>query len=284
MRVDMVLWLAAGLVVLLGGSICLASALPAARQREIPEDGPPSEQGELRQRAAAVSAYLGLGALLVGLAWRAWVDGNWPGATASQALLLVASAALLLGTWPWPAARGPYPGTAVSQPLAYGLGLLATGLLILAATVLAWIVPAPASPQANSWLFGLRSGLAGLGLGGWLFVFAGSLSVLWQERLTNRSSRPAWSRTPAVLAAGYPWLTAALLVAGAWQMTVHAVPWRGAPADLWLAVAWLFGAAYVALGRVRWTRDLGAWPPAVLSLAGLAAALLAAGQAGSLFW
>ena len=33
------------------------------------------------------------------------------------------------------------PGTAVSQPLAYGLGLLATGLLILGATLLAWIVP-----------------------------------------------------------------------------------------------------------------------------------------------
>jgi hypothetical protein len=300
MRPELALWLFAGLVVLIGGGLCLAVSHPAAGQGEAQKRA----RGGLKERGPAVCAYLGLAALLSGLAWQGWVNQVWPGATAGEALLLVAGAALLLGTWIWHAAGGPHTaggprfagvaglkpagdteGTvAVSRRLAYGGGLLATGLLILCATGLAWIIAPPAAPQAHTWLFGLRSGLASLGLGGWPFVFASNLAGFWQGRMNAAVSQAEPATAHAVLRAGYPWLTAALLAGGAWQMAAYAMPWRGVPADLWLAVAWLLGGAYLALGSVRWAKSLGAWPTAVLSLAGLAAALLAAGQAGSLFW
>lgn len=299
MRLELVLWLVAGLMVLIGGGLCLAVSLRAAGQGGVQE-----RERELTDRGPAVCAYLGLATLVGGLAWQGWVKRAWPGATAGEALLLVAGAALLLGTWVSHAGGAPhaaggprFAGAAglkaagdtegavgASGRLAYGGGLLATGVLILGATVLAWIVVPPAAPQAHTWLFGLRSGLASLGLGGWLFVFAGNLAALWQGRVNATVSEAAPGTAHAVLRAGYPWLTAALLAGGSWQMAAYAVPWRGVPADLWLVVAWLLGGAYLMLGSARWAKSLGAWPPAVLSFAGLAAALLAAGQAGSLFW
>ena len=293
MRLELALWLVAGLVVLIDGGLCLAVSLRAVGQGGMQE----SARG-LTDRGPALCAYLGLAALVGGLAWQGWVNRVWPGATAAEALLLVAGAALLLGTWVSHAGGAPrFAGSAglkpagdtegavaVSGRLAYGGGLLATGVLILGATGLAWIVAPPAAPQAHTWLFGLRSGLASLGLGGWLFVFAGNLAALWQGRVNATVSEAAPGTAHAVLRAGYPWLTAALLAGGSWQMAAYAVPWRGVPADLWLVVAWLLGGAYLMLGSARWAKSLGAWPPAVLSFAGLAAALLAAGQAGSLFW
>jgi hypothetical protein len=293
MRLELALWLVAGLVVLIGGGLCLAVSLRAAGQAGMQE-----RARGLTDRGLALCAYLGLAALAGGLAWQGWVNRAWPGATAAQALLLVAGAALLLGTWVSRATDGPRFARAaglkaagdtegalgVSGRLAYGGGLLATGVLILGATALAWSAAPPAAPQAHTWLFGLRSGLASLGLGGWLFVCAGNLAALWQGRVNATVSEAAPGTAHAVLRAGYPWLTAALLAGGSWQMAAYAVPWRGVPADLWLVVAWLLGGAYLMLGSARWAKRLGAWPPAVLSFAGLAAALLAAGQAGSLFW
>jgi hypothetical protein len=290
---EFALWLVAGLVVLIGGGLCLSVAMRTAGQRGMPE----SARG-LKERAPAVCTYLGLAALAGGLVWRGWVNRAWPGATAGEALLLLAAATLMLVAWVSRSAGAPHvadaagqdpaddtEGTAeVSGRLEYAAGLLATGVLILGATALAWVHALPAAPQAHSWLFGLRSGLASLGLGGWPFVFAGNLAALWRGRVKADVSQAGPRTAHVLLRAAYPWLTFALLAGGTWQMAAYAVPWRGMPADLWLVVAWLLGGAYLMLGSVRWAKRLGAWPPAVLSLAGLVAALLATGLTGSLFW
>jgi hypothetical protein len=299
LRPELALWLLAGLLALIGGVLGLGVALRAAGPGGVRE-----RARGLKERGPTVCAYLGLAALAGGLAWRGWVNRAWPGATAGEALLLVAAAALWLSTWVSrsigaphavgaPDAAGPAgsnpegvegDAVAVSGRLAYGAGLVATGVLILGATALAWIAAPPVAPQAHSGLFGLRSGLASLGLGGWPFVCAGNLAALWQGRGKAAVSPTVPGPAQVVVRAGYPWLTAALLASGAWQMAAYAVPWRDMPADLWLVVAWLIGGVYLMLGSARWAKSLGAWPPAVLSLAGLAAALLAAGLTGSLFW
>ncbi len=299
MRPELALWLAAGLLVLIGGGISLAFSRPATG----PGGMPKNDRGP-ETRAAAVCAYAGLAALVAGLAWRGWANRAWPGASPAEALLLVAAGALWLSgrvtrsvnasnaaNAP-AAAAGPESGTegvaeelpSVSGRLAYAVGLLATGVLILGGAVLGWALTQPVAPQADSWLFGLRSALASLGLGGWLFVCAANVTAVWQGRVSPRVSQAGQASARGVLRAGYPWLTAALLAAGAWQMAAFAAPWRAVPADLWLVVAWLLGGAYLALEDARWARSLGAWPPAALSLAGLASALLAAGLSGSLFW
>ena len=259
----------------------------------------------LKARGPAVCAYLGLALLVGGLAWRGWSNRAWPGATADEALLSVAAAGLLLGTWvarrvsaPQAAGASDAAGAAGTSSegvagevmavdeaaVAYGLGLLLTAVLILGATALAWVAAPPATAQADSWLFGLRSGLASLGLGCWPFVFAGNLAALRQGRRKANVPQTAPQTASNVLRAGYPWLTFAVLAGGAWEMAATAMPWRGVPADLWLAVAWLLGGAYLMLASARPAKSLSAWPPAALSFAGLAAALLAAGLAGSLFW
>ena len=81
----------------------------------------------------------------------------------------------------------------------------------------------------------------------------------------------------------YPWLTAALLAGSAWGMAAYAAPWRGRPAELWLAAAWLAGAAYLHLRPGDGEPGLHPVIPALLALLGLGASLLAAWQLPTLF-
>jgi hypothetical protein len=84
--------------------------------------------------------------------------------------------------------------------------------------------------------------------------------------------------TDFALRFSYPWLTAALVLSCWWSITAYATPWRGRPAELWLAITWLMGGAY--LQAVAGGRSLGLpriWSY-VLAILGFLAALLAAWQ------
>ncbi len=81
----------------------------------------------------------------------------------------------------------------------------------------------------------------------------------------------------------YPWLTAALLVGGLWGAAAYANPWRGRPAELWLAAAWLCGAACLAAATPPKGSRLRTVALCALVLFGAAVALLAVWQIPSLF-
>jgi hypothetical protein len=98
------------------------------------------------------------------------------------------------------------------------------------------------------------------------------------------SSVPGDQVGRAALRAAYPWLTLALLAGAGWNLTAYALAWRGTPAEIWLVIAWLLGAAYLhGTGGYRAVK-LGRLPLVMLAAAGLAAAVMAATQASTLFW
>ena len=244
---------------------------------------PGARGGGKAGRMAAVTAGTGLLAVTCGLGWQAWRDGVWPGGTAAQALLMLAGAAL--GWWLWPANRHKRFASA-----ALLLGAAAAGI---GGGASAWLTPvqAPAA-QGGNWLFGVRSLLAAIGSAGWLLVLAGSTTGLCRAAGPRPETGEGDHPEHAALRMVYPWLSAALLAGGVWSLAAYAVPWRGAPAELWLAIAWLVGAMYLhtpseapppeAPPSTAQRPRLGAWPLTALAAAGLLAAVLSAALAASL--
>jgi hypothetical protein len=197
-----------------------------------------------RWRALPLGA--GLAALLSGIVWRAWIVRGWPGTTTGETLALVAGGALLLTLW-------PHWGKTHRER---GLAWLASAAMIIAATIVEWWRPlVQPVPQALTWLFGLRSVLVGIGLGGWLDAFASSVGAFWPDR---HDCAPAQSLHQG-LEAGYPWLTAALVLEGLWDLAAYAVVWRGTPAEIWLLVACLVGYIYLQTARLNRTSLAGRW-------------------------
>jgi hypothetical protein len=92
------------------------------------------------------------------------------------------------------------------------------------------------------------------------------------------ATHDASGNTDFALRFSYPWLTAALALGCWWSMTTYATPWRGRPAELWPAIAWLMGGAYLqAVAGGRSSGLLRVWSY-VLAMLGFLAALLAAWQ------
>jgi uncharacterized membrane protein YidH (DUF202 family) len=376
-RVDLICW---GLAALLA----ISAGLACKRSRRL---NPTLESPHLTG--------LALLCLLAGLGWRSLAESGWPGAVPVEALALLVAGALACQLWmpsQFDRVRHSEQGTD-ERPVARSLlsiSIVVCGLVIAECALLAWPNPTAAAPQARTWLFGLRSLLGGLGLGGWL-VMAPALLVAAARRLdkalhTEAAPHRRWRRewldrvgalpqaadgrmqpeepetqrpqkrrlglslagerskipipmpgappeqrmdaghnipeatrrprkdltevtapgsasaplggiagTPAspgadsvalalsALKFSYPWLTAALLVGGLWDAAAYANPWRGRPAELWLAAAWLCGAACLAAAappQVSRRRDVAL---CALVLCGAAMALLAAWQIPSLF-
>lgn len=179
-----------------------------------------------------------------------------------------------------PAAR---KHTFMRRDTATSLALFGVTAMLVAAMLLAWRAPAT-SPTwgARAPLFGLRSLLTAVGLGGWLVVLAASAP--WAVQVVRRRAahgRPADDpgRLPALIT--FPWLTAALLAGAAWQLAARAAPWHSAPAALWQIVAWLLGASYLHITSNWQPMRAPAWLATVLSGLAFAAAICAALQAAS---
>lgn len=226
-----------------------------------------------------------LAAALLGLGWRAWQARAWPGAEPADALALLAGGALIVGAW-MHLRVAPFSHSG-AQALPLGATLLAVGVLLGLAAGLSWREPAPAATFATgSWLFGLRSGLGGLGLGGWLPT--ASASLLWRmqtssarHRLTGATS-PAADPGRATALFSYPWLIAAVLAGETWGLAAFATLGGGDAASFWLLAACALGAAYLQTTSSRRPSRLPAWLPPVLAALTVIAALLAAANAGSL--
>jgi hypothetical protein len=258
MQGELTLWLVAGVSTGVGGGLYLWQEWRGGR----------GQTGESPPRWLRVLAYLGLAGLLAGLGWRFWQTGAWPGSSPSDALITTAAGALLLLAWQ---PRRDYTASALAS------GIIS--LLIFGAAARDGLSPPPfPSPEAWAWLFGLRSILTGIGLGGWPIAFADSfLRRLRESRNLNGTVAPE-RISPNILRLSYPWLTAAWLAGGIWNLAAYAAPWRGVPAEVWLMINWIIGGIYLVEGshfRAIW--------PALSGISGFLTALLAAWQAPTLF-
>ncbi len=244
-------------------------------------------------------------AAMAGLGWRAWMAGVWPGVTPPDALALLAGGGLVVAAW---SAAG---ASAHGRPLlraALGVTLLGAAVILGAAAASAPMWPAASLPlPPSAWLLGLRNLLASIGLGGWLPVLATSL-VWYRQAVTGALAPPSAAPTgeaerpevpPPALAVpvlvrpaedfgrsaalfSQPWLTAACLVGGAWNVVAYVALNRAAAADLWLVAAWLLAAAYLLVTSSWRPLRLPGWLALLLAAATLAAGLLAASTAGIL--
>ena len=255
--VDLLPWLVAAALTAVGGGLAFVS-------------------GRRSHIAALVAAGLGLAGALTGLVWRMVITSAWPGALPADALVLLAAGGLvvLIARQRTPAERN----------LATGLTLLIAAALLVAAAWLAWQMPAPPTPiwAAGAPLFGLRSLLAALGLGGWLVVLAASLT--WAIRgLRQREAhgRPADDPGRPAALTSFLWLTAALVAAALWQLVLRGAATHPAPAALWQAVTWLLGAGYLHVTSNWRPVRLPAWIATLLAGLALAAAVMAALRADS---
>lgn len=290
-------WVIGAGTALAGGLWALRPARNSLAQR--------AEVQPLRHVALLALALALLGAA-VGLGWRAWDARAWPGASPADALALLAGGGLVLTAW---LALGDHLcGRCAARQAVLGLALLAAAALLGMAAALApaWPTVPPATPT-RTWLFGLRNILAGVGLGGWLPALAAS--VVWygqalarripaqprEEEIALRGARaplpprlvaeaikPAEDPGRIVALFSFPWLTAACLVGGAWNLVAHAAIGRAAAADGWLLTAWLLGAAYLHITSGWRPLHLRGWLAPLIGAGVLAAGVLAAGAAGSL--
>ncbi len=142
---------------------------------------------------------LALCCLLAGLGWRSLAEGGWPGAVSVEALALLAAGALACQLWmPSQVERMGHSEQELDErPAARSLLSISTvlcGLIVAECALLAWPNPPVAPvPQARTWLFGLRSLLVGLGLGGWLVMapaLARRCSALAGQSAAHRSGAP----------------------------------------------------------------------------------------------
>jgi hypothetical protein len=274
-------WAVGAVAALLTGLVVLARSFRGSRRGHAP-DSPALPVW------CIVSALAVLVAVVTGLAWRAFETGVWPGGTVADALAMLAGGALASVIWVGWRNRAYASWSGHGWAVGSVLILVAVGLGL--AVALSWGIPAGASPDPRAWVFMARSLLAGVGLGGW--VLAAASSIIWSvARRPAAAERPSGISAPRVAAGdpgrvaalvSYPWLTAAWLVAGAWNLMAHAAAWRAAPAELWLLAAWLLGAAYLHLTSTWRPLRLPAWLPAILAVLVVVAAVCQALTTGLL--
>lgn len=273
---SVLLWLISSIVLLAAGALGL---ILMRRGRRLP--------------TAAIAGAIGVATAgsAAGLVVRAAAYGTWPGVAAADALALLALGGLMGEIWQLRRRTEAYAATLP----ACCLSLAMSGLLLVGAGWLADQVPA-AVPQAASALFAARNVLAGLGLGAWIPALAGTFA--WTLRgafatpaelldpalpprlhgMTGRAGDPG----RAVALAGYPLLTAAWLLGGAWSVLSYATPWRAVPGELWLAAAWAFGAAYFHATSGWRPLRVARWAVLLLATAVVVSAVAAALSAASL--
>ncbi len=277
MRVDLCLWLAGAVILLIAGFL----RLWPYRREQTPIPRP------FTVVAPAVATGLGLACGAAGLIWRSVFSGTWPGGTSADALALLASGSLIASLWNLSAHRSAaeHQESLLARHRAIGeaLALFGACLLLLPAIALAWAAGVPAPLQGAPWLPWLWSVLAGVGLGGWFPALADHLCSLRPQKGQREEEQPHTRPGAQAMRLCYPALTAAWLVGVVWSLTGYAVLWRGLPAELWLLAAWLLGGVYLcatwsfsppeaSVGSVRPPE----WVLALLTAFGSGAAVLAA--------
>lgn len=224
-------------------------------------------------------ATTGLAGLFVagGLLWRSSATALWPGATLAERLALLAAGALAASAWQSRHALrhgGPKAGRGRAA-------LLAAAAAAAGAAALA---DGPAAEAAGwTWLAGLAEVAAGIGAGGLLAAFA--LSAARRAASLDTEGEPPAGLSAArgaALDAGrgaallcYPWLTAAALLTGAYNLAASAALWRGEPGELWLLAAWLLVGAYLHLTSSWRPLRAAGWLPTLLAALAFAAAFAA---------
>ena len=258
MPVDVIAWVAAALILLIGGVL-----------------GMLTRRDRLWLPLAALAA--GLIGILVGLGWQAWTTDLWPGQGAADALALLAAGALAVTAWSAPRWAEPADAPIGGRSVAFGCALMGAAGLAGGAAALAWRGMLPvAEPQARAWLCGLRILLASVGLGGWLPVLVGSAWGLWLAGRRGEFPSPAADRGRGAALFCYPWLTAALLVGLLLNLTARATAIAISPGELWPLVVWLLGATYLHATSSWRPRRVAAWLATGLAALALTAAVMAA--------
>ena len=254
MRVDLLAWLAAAIILLIGAVL-----------------GVLTRRDRLWLPLAALAA--GLVGVLIGVGSHA----GQPSALSAEALALLAGGALVVTAWAAPRWTRPWEPSANERSLALAGALLGAAALTFAAAALAWRgAPAAAALSARTWLSGLRVVLASIGLGGWLTVLAGSMWGLWLASRHEEFPTAATDRGRPAALFSYPWLTVALLAAVAWNLAARATILALQPGDLWPLVAWLLGATYLHATSTWRPRRVAAWLATALAALALAAAVMSA--------
>ena len=211
--------------------------------------------------------------MLIGVGSHAWR----PAEPSAEAVALLAGGALVVTAWAAPRWSGSTESSANERSLALAGALLGAAVLTLAAAALAWrAVPTAAALSARTWLSGLRVVLTSIGLGGWLAVCAGSVWGLWLASRHGEFPTAATDRGRPAALFSYPWLTAALLAAVAWNLAARATILALQPGDLWPLVAWLLGAIYLHATSTWRPRRMAAWLATALAALALAAAVMCA--------
>ena len=211
--------------------------------------------------------------MLIGVGSHAWR----PAEPSAEALALLAGGALVVAAWAAPRWTRPSESSANERSLALAGVLLGAAALTLAAAALAWRADPrrlAAALTARTWLSGLRLVLASIGLGGWLAVCAGSVWGLWLASRHGEFPTATTDRGRPAALFSYPWLSAALLAAVAWNLAARATILAFQPGDLWPLVAWLLGAIYLHATSTWRPRRVAAWLATALAVLALAAAVM----------
>lgn len=276
-------------------------------------------QGAPRRRFMLYACWVALAAAVAGLGWRALEARAWPGVSPADALALLAGGGLAVAAWL--ALHGGADGRSALRGTALGASLIAAAAVLGAAAVSAQVWPAPPLElSARLWPLGLRNLLASVGLGGWLPALAASASWYVQNVTNGFSGQPAQpakasssevdsnsfsggtnaeatsASERAILAVvrpaedpgrraalfSFPWLTAACLAGGVWNLVAYGTIGRAVPADLWLLATWLLGGAYLHVTSSWQPLRLPGWLAPLMAAGVLVAAVLAASTAGSL--
>jgi len=254
MPADVLAWLAAGIILLIGALL-----------------GVFTRRDRLWLPLIALAA--GLLGVLIGVGSHAWR----PAEPSAEALALLAGGALVVTAWAAPRWARPSESSANERSLALAGALLGAAALTLAAAALAWrAAPTAAALSARPWLSGLRAVLTSIGLGGWLAVCAGSVWGLWLASRHGEFPTATTDRGRSAALFSYPWLTAALLAAVAWNLAARATILALQPGDLWPLVAWLLGAIYLHATSTWRPRRVAAWLATSIAALALAAAVMAA--------
>ena len=252
MPADALAWLAAAVILLIGTLL-----------------GVFTRRDRLWLPLAALAA--GLLGVLIGVGSHAWR----PAEPSAEALALLAGGALVVTAWAAPRWTRPAESSANERSLALAGALLGAAALSLAAAALAWrAAPTAAAWSARTWLSGLRVVLTSIGLGGWLAVCAGSVWGLWLASRHGEFPAAATDRGRPAALFSYPWLTAALLAAVAWNLAARATVLVLQPGDLWPLVAWLLGAIYLHATSTWRPRRVAAWLATALAVLALGAAVM----------
>ena len=260
MPADVLAWLAAAVILLIGALL-----------------GVFTRRDRLWLPLTALAA--GLLGVLIGVGSHAWQ----PAEPSVEAMALLAGGALVVTAWAAPRWVRQTDSSASERSLPLAGALLGAAALTLAAAALAWRgVPTTAALSARTWLSDLRAVLTSIGLGGWLAVCAGSVWGLWQASRHDEFPSAATDRGRPAALFSYPWLTAALLAAVAWNLAARATILTLQPGDLWPLVAWLIGAIYLHVTSTWRPRRVAAWLATVLASLAFVAAVLSALNAGTL--